>query len=107
MQKNENIVRYTAEEVKEMIQRGEDKTNWEKFDAITDEELEDLIASDPDEAGWQWGPPYAVNQSIGVPKKQVTVRLDQDVIDWFKAQGKGYQTRMNAVLRQYMEHHSN
>ena len=38
-------------------------------------------------------------------KRQLTVRLDGDVLDWFKAQGKGYQTRMNAVLRSYYEAH--
>ncbi len=39
------------------------------------------------------------------PKKQITVRLDSDVVEWFKAQGRGYQTRMNAVLRSYYEAH--
>ncbi len=106
MQKSENIVRHTAKELEEKRQRGEDGTDWQKFDAITEEELEALIASDPDEAGSEWGPPYpGLPEHIGVPKKQVTVRFDQDVIDWFKAQGKGYQTRMNAVLREYMRHH--
>ena len=38
-------------------------------------------------------------------KKTVTIRLDQDVIDWFRAQGKGYQTRINALLRAYMKAH--
>ena len=38
-------------------------------------------------------------------KKQVTIRLDPDVLSWFKAQGAGYQTRMNAVLRSYYEAH--
>ncbi len=37
------------------------------------------------------------------PKKQLTVRLDADMVAWFKAQGKGYQTRMNAVLRSYFK----
>ena len=36
------------------------------------------------------------------PKVSVTLRLDQDVLDWLKAQGKGYQTRINAILRTYM-----
>lgn len=40
------------------------------------------------------------------PKKQMTVRLDADMVDWFKAQGRGYQTRMNAVLRAYYQAHS-
>ena len=36
------------------------------------------------------------------PKEQVTMRIDADVLDWFKARGKGYQTRMNAVLKAYV-----
>ena len=40
------------------------------------------------------------------PKQSVTIRLDADVVEWFKAQGKGYQTRINAVLRRYMEVHT-
>jgi uncharacterized protein (DUF4415 family) len=40
------------------------------------------------------------------PKASVSIRLDQEVLDWFKAQGKGYQTRINALLRAYMEAHS-
>jgi uncharacterized protein (DUF4415 family) len=38
-------------------------------------------------------------------KEQVTIRLDSDVLAWFRAQGKGYQTRINALLRAYMEAH--
>ena len=38
-------------------------------------------------------------------KRQVTVRLDSDVLDWFKNQGRGYQTRINILLRAYMEEH--
>ena len=37
------------------------------------------------------------------PKASVSIRLDQEVLDWFKTQGKGYQTRINALLRAYME----
>jgi uncharacterized protein (DUF4415 family) len=36
------------------------------------------------------------------PKESVTLRLDKDVLNWYKSQGKGYQTRINAVLRLYM-----
>lgn len=38
-----------------------------------------------------------------VQKKPVSIRLDEDLLDFFKSQGKGYQTRINAVLRAYME----
>jgi uncharacterized protein (DUF4415 family) len=40
-----------------------------------------------------------------ITKRQLTLRLDSDVIDWFKKQGQGYQTRMNALLRAYMQEH--
>lgn len=38
-----------------------------------------------------------------VPKNAISIRLDQDVVDFFRATGKGYQTRINAVLRHFME----
>lgn len=40
-----------------------------------------------------------------VPKEQTSIRFDADVIQWFRSQGRGYQTRMNAVLRSYYEAH--
>lgn len=43
----------------------------------------------------------------GVTKKTVTMRMDSDVLEWFKGNGKGHLTRMNAVLRAYMQSHSN
>lgn len=39
-------------------------------------------------------------------KKSVTIRLDADVLEWFKKQGKGYQARINKLLRSYMEIHA-
>jgi uncharacterized protein (DUF4415 family) len=112
--KKERIVRYTAEEISEKLARGEDKTDWAKVDAMTEEELEAAIAADPDSAV---SPESWDNVIIGLPdfikpKKHVNLRIDSDVWRWFKEQGKGYQTRMNAVLRSYMlaqkskEHHS-
>ncbi len=38
-------------------------------------------------------------------KKPIAMRLDADVLDWFQRQGPGYQTRINAALREYMDHH--
>jgi uncharacterized protein (DUF4415 family) len=40
------------------------------------------------------------------PKKPTTIRIDEDVLDWFKSLGKGYQTKINAVLRAYKSSHS-
>ncbi len=39
------------------------------------------------------------------PKAQVTLRIDRDVLEWYKKQGRGYQTRINALLRAYMQAH--
>ena len=49
---------------------------------------------------WAAVRPYTSPQ----PKVQLTLRLDQDVIDWFRGQGRGYQTHINAALRSYMTH---
>jgi uncharacterized protein (DUF4415 family) len=38
-------------------------------------------------------------------KRQVTLRIDADVLEWFRAQGRGYQTRINALLRAYVDAH--
>ena len=41
-----------------------------------------------------------------IRKKQLTLRMDSDVIEWFKKQGQGYQTKINSLLRAYMEEHA-
>jgi uncharacterized protein (DUF4415 family) len=53
-------------------------------------------------------PEFFRDAEIRMPhtKKAVSIRLDEDVLTWFKSQGRGYQTRMNAVLRMYMRAHS-
>jgi uncharacterized protein (DUF4415 family) len=99
MQKQEHIVRYTAEELDEMRRRGEDLTDWARVDALTEEELEASIDHEEE------GEFDLSNARVGIPgpMRQLTVWLDTDVIDWFEAQGAGYKTRMNAVLRDYVE----
>lgn len=50
---------------------------------------------------------WAKHRPIGVdPKAQVTLRIDQDVLDYFKHDGKGYQTRINDVLRTFVRAHT-
>lgn len=41
--------------------------------------------------------------TIPPPKEQPTIRFDRDIVAWFRGQGRGYQTRMNAVLRAYVD----
>ncbi len=99
MQKSESIVRYTAAEIDEKLRRGEDQTDEAWVESLTEQQLEASI--DPsDEADFDWD---HVSVTIPDPKQQLTVRFDGDVIEWFKAQGPGYQTRMNAVLRSYVD----
>ena len=98
-----NIVRYSANEIREKIARGESKTDWARVDAMTDEEIEAQMRDDPDWADFMdidWSKATVV---YPVEKKAVSIRLDSDVLDFFKAEGKGYQTRINAVLRSYMQ----
>ncbi len=99
MENEERIVRYTADELRSMLDRGESKTDWAYLDALSDEDLEASIDHE-DEGEFDWSTVYV---GIPGPKQQLTVRFDRDVVDWFKAQGAGYQTRMNAVLRSYVE----
>jgi len=104
MLKNENIVRYTADELRAMRERGEDETDWARVDAMTEEELEAAIASDPDEAGVEYDYRFSYPGPTPHPenKQQITLRIDADVLDWFRATGKGYQTRINSALRQFV-----
>ena len=98
MAKSERIVRYTADEIDDMLGRGEDRTDWARVDAMTEEELEVAIDFD-DEGEFDVS---TVQRGIPGPTRQLTVRFDVDVIEWFQAQGAGYQTRMNAVLRSFV-----
>jgi len=102
MQKNETIVRYTAEEIDEMLARGEDQTDWERVRALTHEEIEASIDFE-DEGDFSGGEVFAGLPPMPQLKEQLTLRLDEDVVRWFKGTGKGYQTRINTVLRRYVE----
>jgi len=96
-----NIVSYTFDELREMRERGEDLTDWERVRALTDEEIEAAIdVEEEGEFDWEHAIPVSI---ILDPKRQITIRLDQDVLDWFKSKGEGYQTRINAVLRSYVD----
>ena len=83
------------------LQRG--KTDWAKLAKLTDEEIEAAMAKDPAWAGFEdadWSEAVLV---IPPKKKAISIRVDEDVLDFFKRQGAGYQRRMNAVLRSYMQ----
>lgn len=68
---------------------------------MTDEQIEESIRNDPDWSNdWHWSDAVLVIP----PKKQaISIRIDEDVLDFFKGDGAGYQRRMNAVLRSFMQ----
>lgn len=79
------------------------KTDWAAFDAITDEQIEDAIKNDPD---WQEFKDLDWDEAVLVippKKKAISIRVDEDVLDFFKHEGAGYQRRINAVLRSYVQ----
>ena len=79
-------------------------TDWARVDALTDREIESAIRSDPDAAPTldrEWFRKAKI--SLPERKAPISLRLDPEVIRWFKSLGPRYQSRMNAVLRAYME----
>ena len=104
MPKKENFVRYTADEIKELIARDGDKTNYDRVDS--DEEILRQIATDPDLAvpeNWE-ELVYKGIPPIGRENKRlVSVRYSPRVIDYFKSTGRGWQSRMDAVLTAFVD----
>jgi uncharacterized protein (DUF4415 family) len=81
------------------------RTDWDRVRTMTDEKIEAAAANDPDappldEAFWREA---RVVFPRPVRKKHTGLRIDEDVLAWFRARGPGYQTRMNAVPRAYVE----
>lgn len=98
--KSENIVSYTAEELAAKRKAGQDRTDH----AMSQEEAMRRRAADPEAPQLHEGWEDTITVGLPEPKKQMTLRLDADVVQWFKEQGKGYQTLMNAVLKGYVDH---
>lgn len=77
------------------------KKRLKEIEAIRDEDIDysDIPPTDAD---------FWASAQVEMPelKKGIFLRLDPEVLDFFKQQGKGYQTRINAVLRAYMKAHS-
>jgi uncharacterized protein (DUF4415 family) len=85
--------------MEEMVRRGEDRTDWARVKAMKDKDI--VIDEDaPEPTAEQWA--KAIVTDRRPPKKNITLRIDPEIINWFKARGKGYQTRMNAVLLAYI-----
>jgi uncharacterized protein (DUF4415 family) len=81
-------------------------SDWRRVDAQTDDDIRRAIVTDPDaapEVDVAWFKSARI--VMPEPKQSVSLRLDREVMEWFKKRGRGYQTRINAVLRAYVSSH--
>jgi uncharacterized protein (DUF4415 family) len=96
----ERIVRFTRDEIP-----ADGGTDWERVRAMSDEEIERNAADDPD------NPPLSAEELARLEavrpedraKVPVYIRLDPEIVEFFKSGGPGYQTRMNAALRDHVQ----
>jgi uncharacterized protein (DUF4415 family) len=79
-------------------------TDFARLDAMTDEEID---TSEIPELSPEFFARAIVRRGLQPvePKAQLTIRVDREVLEWFRQQGSGYQTRINALMRAYMEAH--
>ena len=77
------------------------QSDWARVDTMSDTAIDYSEITELGDEFWK-------NAQLIMPenKIKVTMRLDPDVMNWFKSQGKGYQTKINAVLKSYIEAHS-
>src|ERR1700728_250258 len=98
--KSGNIARHTVAELRAVEKRGEVKTEWKaaaKKPLPSGRHADDAM----EEIDW-------LTTELPKPQRKghMTLRIDSDVLSWFRAQGKGYQSRINAISRRYFEQHT-
>ena len=76
------------------------KTDWARVKALKDDQIDYSDSPKIDAAFFK-----NARLRLPEPKEAITIRLDRDILEWLRQQGTGYQTRINAVLRAYMEAH--
>jgi uncharacterized protein (DUF4415 family) len=89
---------------KTAAEKSKSATDWKKLRSLSDREIRSAIRKDPearptDASFWK-----TAKVVLPQPKQIITIRLDADLLQWLRRQ-KGYQTRINSVLRTYMDAH--
>jgi uncharacterized protein (DUF4415 family) len=75
------------------------ETDWKRVDAMMDEEIDTSDIPPLDDA-------FFSKAKLRMPKRvSVTMQVDADLLEWFKAQGEQYESLMNSALRSYVEEH--
>src|ERR1019366_4128013 len=101
MAKKERIVHASADEIQSMRKQGKTRSDWAAAEQMSNAEVE-LRANEDDgplPEGWE----ATVEIGLPEPAQPVNIRLDAAVLRWFKSRGPGYQTRINAVLRAFVQ----
>jgi len=91
------IVRYSSDNLPKP-----GKKDWDRVDAIKDEDID--YSDIPEVTDFSKFRPWEKRQMFKPVKVAVTCKLDADIVTWLKQGGKGYQTRLNTILRQVMSH---
>lgn len=80
------------------------QTDWKRVDALPDQRID---FSDTPQLTPEMFARAVVRRGLKpvARKRQLTLRIDRDVLEWYRRQGPGYQTRINALLRAYMQEH--
>jgi uncharacterized protein (DUF4415 family) len=103
VKKNKRTVRHSSADLTARVERGATESDLDTVKTLTEAEVEAAVATDPDEAETEIDSSKAVFHPAA-RKKTMTMRLDADVLAFFKDQGRGYQTKINTALRAYMDH---
>ncbi len=101
MARKERIARASAEQIQAMRDRGESRSDWQAAQHLAAEEVERLAEEEdgPPPANWE----STVQIGVPEPATPVHIRLDSEVLRCFEASGPGYQARINAVLRAFVQ----
>lgn len=86
--KKKRILKQSADEPSRLARMTDEDIDTSEIPEVTPDRFAEAVVR------------YGLNPPA--PKAQLTLRLDRDVLDWFRSQGRGYQTRINALLRAYM-----
>jgi uncharacterized protein (DUF4415 family) len=91
----------SVDDAKAAIRRGDSRSDFEAVGQMTNEEIERQSANDPEERDWDWA---SASLELPRPKVAIHIKLDADIIEFFKRDGGGYQTRINAALKAFVKH---
>ena len=114
------IVRMTSEELKKHLAESGDKSDWDRVKAITQDEADRNAMEDPDnpfKSDEDWAnivvhrpglmhKPGARGPQKAPTKRPLAIRLSPDVVEFFKATGKGWQARIDEALKTHVKEHS-